>query len=72
MKISTCILIFLLVSINVFAAPNNIAKEAKVKVSSEKEGGLASAVNDGVARVINANEWVSKSKITFWGEIDYP
>lgn len=66
------ILIFLLISLNLFAAPNNIAKTAKVKASSEKEGFSASGVNDGIARVIDAREWVSKSGTTFWGQIDYP
>lgn len=68
----TCILILLLVSLSLFAAPNNIAKSAKVKASSEKEGFSALGINDGIARVIDANEWVSKSEITFWGQIDYP
>lgn len=72
MKKRIYIFIVLLIGLNVFAAPNNIARTAKVKASSEKEFFLASGVNDGQARIIDNNEWVSKSGITFWGQIDYP
>lgn len=66
------ILLFLLITLNLFASKNNIAKTAKVKASSGNLGFSFSGVNDGTTRVIDAREWVSKRGITFWGQIAYP
>ncbi|MDR0394120.1 MAG: glycoside hydrolase family 92 protein, partial [Tannerella sp.] len=60
-------------SLNLFAGPDNIAPFAKVTVSSEHSpaSGGDYAI-DGRIGVENCFEWVSRSRMTYWGEIDYP
>ena len=60
-----------------YAGPGNIAPKATVTASSEAGGGngdegKAANVVDGIIRVDGKGEWVSKSTVTFWGQIDYP
>lgn len=56
-----------------YAMPHNIAHSAKVTASSCRDAHtLASNAVDGKIRILNKGEWVSKSAMTFWGEIDYP
>lgn len=69
------ILLFLLLgcSRSLFAGPGNIAGKARVTASSEiGENGRAANVVDGISRIDGKGEWISKSTVTFWGEIDYP
>ncbi len=55
------------------AGPGNIASTAAVKASSEmNEQGKALRATDGVVRTNGGGEWISNSKVTFWGQIDYP
>ena len=57
----------------VLAGPGNIAPKAKVTASSQMgEKGQASNVTDGISRIDGKGEWISKSTVTFWGQIDYP
>ena len=65
---------FWFVSISIaYAGPNNIASLAKVTASSalsnyyEPQNAI-----DGHIRILNKSEWISNSKMTFWGQIDYP
>lgn len=53
-------------------ATDNIAPLAKATASSWVEEGMASGVNDGIARIEGHGEWVSDVRETFWGEIDFP
>jgi hypothetical protein len=70
-------IIFLLVfgatGLNLFAEPDNIALYAKVTVSSElsSESGGGNAIDRRIG-VDNRYEWVSNSRMTYWGQIDYP
>ncbi len=67
------ILLWLLNTIAVFAGPTNIASQAQVTASSSLDSNFSPLkVIDGSIRLMNLNEWVSKSKMTFWGYIDYP
>lgn len=56
------------------AGAGSIANKAAVTASSEIAGKTSAAVNviDGIVRVDGKGEWVSKSTVTFWGQIDYP
>lgn len=55
------------------ATPYNIAPKARASASSSVDAGRdASKAIDGVIRVLDKGEWVSKSTETFWGQIDYP
>lgn len=55
------------------ATPYNIAKQAHASASSAigKEND-ASKVVDQIIRISNSGEWISKSEMTSWGQIDYP
>lgn len=62
----------LLFSMAGWASPHNIAPKAKAKASSAiSEEYAASAVNDGIIRVENKNEWVAKSNLDARGRV-YP
>lgn len=71
----TTIFIFLL-SISIiytYAGPDNIATQAKVTASSFVSPDFKpSKVIDGHISILNIDEWVSKSTMTFWGQINYP
>ncbi|RPE12531.1 glycoside hydrolase family 92 protein [Chitinophaga lutea] len=68
-----CTLSLMLCSWPLFAGPGNIAATASVTASSEAGGkGKAQQVVDGIIRTDGIGEWVSNSKVTFWGYIDYP
>lgn len=57
----------------IYAGPGSIANKATVTASSENtEKGKAANVADGIIRIDGKGEWVSKSTVTFWGQIDYP
>ena len=57
----------------VYGGPGSIAGKARVTASSEIAGkGEASNIIDGISRIDSKGEWVSKSTVTFWGQIDYP
>lgn len=57
----------------IYAGPGSIANKATVTASSENtEKGKAANVVDGIIRIDGKGEWVSKSTVTFWGQIDYP
>ncbi|QIL40561.1 glycoside hydrolase family 92 protein [Pedobacter sp. HDW13] len=72
MKILKLILLFALCRVGAYAGPGSIASKASVSASSETEQGKANCIIDGIIRTDNKGEWVSKSKVTFWGQIDYP
>ena len=56
-----------------YAGPGNIATQAKASASSSLSSEFEpSKVIDGNIRLLNKNEWVSSSSMTFWGQIDYP
>ncbi len=65
--------LFLLNCLCGYATGDNIAPQAKVKASSvlNEMYGAEKAI-DGNIRLYNMGEWRSASKVTFWGEIDYP
>jgi predicted alpha-1,2-mannosidase len=74
-SISKVFIVFLLLFCTgfVYAGPGNIAHNASVTASSEITGkGNAVHVVDGIIRIDGKGEWVSKSTVTFWGQIDYP
>ena len=56
-----------------YAGPDNIASLAKVSASSALSNAYEplNAI-DGHIRILDKNEWVSDSKMTFWGQINYP
>jgi len=57
----------------IYAGPENIASQAKVTASSSLNVNCSPFhAIDGSIRVLNQNEWVSNSTMTFWGLIDYP
>jgi len=57
----------------VYAGPGSIAGKATITASSENiEMGKAANITDGIIRTDGKGEWVSKSTVTFWGQIDYP
>lgn len=66
--------VFLLVCCSrcAYAGPGSIAGKASVTASSEVAGGKATNVIDGIIRIDGKGEWVSKSTVTFWGQINYP
>lgn len=67
------ILALICCSAQVYAGAGSIANKATVTASSEIAGkGSAANVIDGIVRVDGKGEWVSKSTVTFWGQIDYP
>lgn len=74
MRILPFILLFLLVGpVITWATPYNIAQQAQVSASSSIDAEHdAAKVTDQLIRVIDKGEWVSKSRVTFWGQIDYP
>ncbi|MCK5346672.1 MAG: glycoside hydrolase family 92 protein, partial [Candidatus Heimdallarchaeota archaeon] len=56
-----------------YAGPDNIASLAKVSASSSLSIDFEpSKAIDGHIRILNKHEWVSNSKMTFWGQIYYP
>jgi predicted alpha-1,2-mannosidase len=56
-----------------YAGPDNIALQAKVTASSTLSDEYAPAnLVDNNIHMKQYGEWASKSKITFWGEIDFP
>ncbi len=56
-----------------YAGPGNIASSANVTASSSLSTDFnPSNAIDGSIRILNQNEWVSNSQMTFWGMIDYP
>lgn len=63
---------FVILSVQAFATPYNIAPKAVTTASSAVEGFGAEGVNDGLVREPGVGEWVSTSGVTFWGEISYP
>ncbi|MDR0814167.1 MAG: glycoside hydrolase family 92 protein, partial [Bacteroidales bacterium] len=66
-------LLFLCCSCLLGATPYNIAPQARVTVSSEKDGNNRGAnVCDGIIGIENQGEWLSTSNMTFWGQINYP
>lgn len=67
------ILLILFTCLNLYSTPYNIATKARVAVSSTADidhGALC--LTDGLIRHIEKGEWRSASKVTFWGEIDFP
>lgn len=57
----------------VYAGPDNIASQAKASASSSLSIDFVPLMAiDGRIRIFDKNEWVSNSKMTFWGQIDYP
>lgn len=74
-KIFRYIYLFYLLSVanTPFAMGNNIAPLARVTVSSSvDEQSSGKNLTDGIIRIVNKGNWVSKSQETFWGEIDLP
>ncbi|GHT38414.1 hypothetical protein AGMMS49965_01690 [Bacteroidia bacterium] len=73
MKKTLLLFIFIAGSLNlVSAGPYNIAPLAKATASSEMSGSSSSNVCDGLIGIDGQGEWVSTSRMTYWGEIDYP
>lgn len=67
------LLLMLSVANHLFAMGNNIAPLAQVTVSSSvDEQSSGKNLTDGIIRIVNKGNWVSKSQETFWGEIDLP
>ncbi len=64
--------ISLFLSMTAVAVPDNIAPLATVTASSFVEENEPSNAVDGIIRVVGKGNWRSSSKVTFWGEIDYP
>jgi predicted alpha-1,2-mannosidase len=57
----------------IYAGPGSIAGKASVTASSENaEKGKAVNVIDGIIRIEGKGEWLSGSRQTSWGQIDYP
>src|SRR5688500_3433103 len=57
----------------VYGGPGSIAGKASVTASSEIAGkGNAANIIDGISRIDDKGEWISKSTVTFWGYINYP
>ncbi|PXV59981.1 putative alpha-1,2-mannosidase [Dysgonomonas alginatilytica] len=72
-KQALLLLLFIGCCLNLLAGPYNIAPKAKISASSEKDSNFAAnKAIDGIISVDNQNEWVSSSKQTSWGAIDYP
>ena len=74
-QIIKTVVVFLLLYCSqlVYAGPGSIANKASVTASSEMtQKGKAANVIDGIIRTDGKGEWVSKSTVTFWGQIDYP
>ncbi|TWF39996.1 putative alpha-1,2-mannosidase [Chitinophaga polysaccharea] len=70
---ASIILLLTLYSSSLFAGPGSIAGKATITASSElNEKSKARNVADGIIRTEGIGEWVSKSTVTFWGQIDYP
>lgn len=59
-------------SLIAYAGPGSIASKARITASSETTNGKATSLIDNVIRTEGKGEWVSKSTVTFWGQIDYP
>lgn len=56
-----------------YASPYNIAPQSRVSASSVLDDShKAENVTDRLIRTAGKGEWASKSRETFWGEIDYP
>lgn len=56
-----------------YGGPGSIAGKASVTASSEIAGkGAAVNIIDGISRIDGKGEWLSKSTVTFWGQINYP
>ena len=56
-----------------YAGPDNIAPLARASASSSLNGNTGpSLVLDGRIRIMDRDEWVSGSGMTFWGLVDYP
>ena len=75
MRLFRFILLLCMLSIaNVmFAIDNNLAPQAKITVSSAIDAQHDGAhIADGIIRITDKGNWVSKSQETFWGEIDLP
>jgi hypothetical protein len=66
-------ILFLCVNFTLWATPYNIAPQAKVTASSVlNDTCRANTICDGLIGIENQGEWLSTSKMTFWGLIDYP
>lgn len=75
MAVSALLVILSTISLSLpcHATTRNVALLAKATASSEADGNSSAAcVNDGIARISGKGSWISKSGVTFWGEIDYP
>lgn len=73
-RVSVAILFMLFISVSTVmnATPYNIATKAHATASSYIKGNEANNINDGIIRHDGRGEWKSASKVTFWGEIDFP
>jgi len=71
-KVQLFILLLLSCSRIAYAGPGSIARNATITASSETPNGAAANIIDGISRIDGQGEWISKSTVTFWGEIDYP
>jgi len=65
---------FLMMLLSVaYAGPNNVAPLARTSASSSLDEASSSLLAiDGRIRILDQNEWVSGSGMTFWGLVDYP
>jgi predicted alpha-1,2-mannosidase len=71
--ISSIICLFTLCGFSVYAGSGSIANKASITASTELDvKSKANNIIDGIIRTDGLGEWVSKSKVTFWGLIDYP
>ncbi len=73
--VRVALFIFLLgvVVLPVNAGPDNIAGQAKVTAASSLSDEFGpEKVTDGIIKIQDKGEWISKSSMTFWGYINYP
>lgn len=72
-KLMSVVLLLFLCVCKSYALGDNIALQAKIKASSAsgQEYGAEKTI-DGYLRLYDSCEWRSASRMTFWGEIDYP
>lgn len=58
---------------SLYAGADNIARQAKVTVSSELNNNFkANGVNDGIIGIHNKGEWACEGQTAVWGYIRYP
>lgn len=72
MRIFHLLLLILFTCSSSWATTKNIAPKAQVTASSAEAGFEPIGAIDGIARMMNKNEWRSLSGMQPWGEINYP